>query len=119
MAHALNKVCMAVEVLQAEPSRPHVKLARLTATSESADEDAARGKSLAYAHRLGADAVLLGKADVIETMGQGSSYHSTLPPGMQSSIFGGMASGTPFFFDPWTYLQAPTDRVEWTLYLSG
>lgn len=108
-----------IEALQTEPSRPHVKLARVTGTSESADEDAVRDKILAYAHRLGADAVVLGKADVIETMGQGSSYQSTTPPDLQSSVFGGMGSGMPFFFDPWTYTQAPTDRVEWTLFLSG
>lgn len=108
-----------VEVLRAEPARPHVRLARVTATSEYADEDALRDKIVAYARRFGADAVVLGKADVIESMGQGQSYQSTLPPDMQSSIFGGMGSGMPFFFDPWTYAQASSDRVEWTLYLSG
>ena len=108
-----------VEVLQAEPARPHVRLARVTATSEYVDEDALRDKIVAYARRFGADAVVLGKSDVIESMGQGQSYQSTLPPDMQSSIFGGMGSGMPFFFDPWTYTQASTDRVEWTLYLSG
>ncbi len=108
-----------IEILQSPPTRPHLRLARITTTSEYTDEDALREKIVTYARRLGADAVLLGKADVIESMGQGQSYQSTLPFDQQSSIFGGMAGGSPFFFDPWTYQQASTDRVELTLYLSG
>ncbi len=108
-----------VQALQAEPGQPHVKLARLIATSQSADEDDLRDKILARARLLGADAVVLGKADVIEGMGMGQSYGSTLDPEVPNSIFGGLGSGMPFFFDPWTYVQSTSDRQEWTLYLSG
>lgn len=105
--------------LEIEPARPHIKLARLIATSESADEDALRDKILASAGRLGADAVVMGKADVIEDMGLGQTYQSTNSPEVQSSLFGGLGSGMPFFFDPWTYTQGTTDRTDWILYLSG
>jgi hypothetical protein len=105
--------------LQGEPARPNVKLARLIATSESADEDALRGKILQVAGKMGADAVVMGKADVLEGADLGQTYQSTNSPEVSSSLFGGLGSGVPFFFDPWTYVQAPTDRVEWTLYLSG
>lgn len=110
-----------VQALEAEPAQPHVKLARLIATSQSADEDDLRNKIMARARQLGADAVVLGKADVLEGMGtgMGQSYGSTLDPGVPNSVFGGLGSGMPFFFDPWTYVQSTSDREEWTLYLSG
>lgn len=106
--------------LEAEPSRAHVKLARLIATSSSADDDALRSKIRSYAGQMGADAVVLGQADVIESNGLGMTYQSTNAPGMgPGSVFGGMGSGMPFFFDPWTYVQAPVDRVDYLQYRSG
>lgn len=106
--------------LEAEPSRPHLKLARLVATSSSADDDALRSKIRSYAGEMGADAVVLGKADVIESQGLGQTYQSTNAAGFgPGSVFGGMGSGMPFFFDPYTYVQAPVDRVEYLQYRSG
>jgi len=105
--------------LDGEPARPHVKIARLIATSSSADDDRMQGKILSTAGRMGADAVVMGKSDVIESTGLGQSYQSTNAAGTGSSLFGGMGSGVPFFFDPWTYVQAPVDRVEYINYLSG
>lgn len=58
--------------LEAEPEAPHVKLARISATSQTADEDELREKILARAATLGADAVIMGKSDVLETVGTGS-----------------------------------------------
>lgn len=105
--------------LDAEPVQPHLKLARVIALSEYTDEDGLRDTILSRAKILGADAVVFGRADVLESTGLGQTYQSTNARGVSSSLFGGMGGGMPFFFDPWTYVQAPTDRVEYTLYLSG
>ncbi len=107
--------------LEAEPAQPHVNLARFIATSDSdyVDEDTLRGKILASAGRYGADAVVMGKYDLIESNGLGQTYQSTNAVGVQNSLFGGMGSGMPFFFDPWTYVQAPVDRVDYLQYQSG
>ena len=67
-----------VELLQAEPPRPHVKLARIIATSRSASEETLRDRILGRAWKLGADAVILGQADVIKSMGPSPLYQSTL-----------------------------------------
>lgn len=45
-----------VQWLESEPDSPHIKLARIIATSQSADEDELREKILARAATLGADA---------------------------------------------------------------
>lgn len=111
-----------VTVLQKDPQRPHVKLARLTATSGSSDEDELREKILKAAHKLGADAVVLGKADVMEDFSHGPRWVSTNSPDVQSSLFGGPGSGMPFFLpqlDPWTFEQSEVDARDYTLYLSG
>lgn len=107
--------------LEAEPAQSHVNLARFIATSDSdyVDEDTLRGKILAAAGRYGADAVVMGKYDLIESNGLGQTYQSTNAPGLGNSLFGGMGSGMPFFFDPWTYVQASVDRVEYVQYQSG
>lgn len=107
--------------LEAEPAQPHVNLARFIATSDSdyVDEDQLRGKILTAAGGYGADAVVMGKYDLIESNGMGQTYQSTNAAGVQNSLFGGMGSGMPFFFDPWTYVQAPVDRVEYLQYQSG
>ena len=107
--------------LEVEPAQPHVNLARFIATSDSdyVDEDTLRGKILASAGRYGADAVVMGKYDLIESNGLGQTYQSTNAVGVQSSLFGGMGSGMPFFLDPWTYVQAPVDRVNYLQYQSG
>lgn len=107
-----------INVFDAEPSLPHVKLARIIATSQNASEDRLKDKILARARQLGADAVVLGQADVIETMGSGSPFQNTISAaGVSNSLFGGWWS--PFYLDPWTYAQAGTDQTTWTLYLSG
>ncbi len=107
-----------IPMLETEPVRPHIKLARVIATSEDASEDRLREKVLSRAAQLGADAVVLGKSDVIEAMGPGPAYQSTMDAtGVSSSWFGGWWS--PFYLDPWTYVQSSSDQVRWTLYLSG
>ena len=108
-----------VALLRAEPTQPHVKLARIIATSHSASEDRLRDRILGQARSLGADAVILGRADVIESMGPSPLYQSPLSPaGTSVSPFGG-GWWNPFYLDPWSFVQGGADQDRWTLYLSG
>ena len=109
-----------VQVLGAEPRAAHVKLARIIATSESADEDQMQEKILARAKTLGADAVVMGKFDILESMGSGPLYESTLGPTADS--FGPYSGGWgwwPFYYDPWSFVQGSADQIGRTEYLSG
>ena len=73
--------------LESEPDSPHVKFARIIATSQSADEDELREKILARAATLGADAVVMGKSDVLESVG---TVRFLNPPwGPQEEVSGG------------------------------
>lgn len=103
-----------VQWLESEPDFPHVKLARIIATSQSADEDKMREKMLARAAALGADAVVKGKSDVLESVGTGTAPQSTLGPA------GGSSGGWwPFYYDRWSFAQSPVDETALTEYLSG
>ena len=73
-----------VQWLETEPDSPYVKLARIIATSQSADEDRLRNKILARASMMGVDPVVLGKSDVLESIGSGPAYESTLGPAADS-----------------------------------
>jgi hypothetical protein len=108
-----------VQWLETEPGSPYVKLARITATSQSADEDWLRDKILARASMMGADAVVLGKSDVFESMGPSPLYESTLGPAADS--FNPYAGGwwNPFYYDPWSFVQGAADQTGRTEYLSG
>lgn len=111
-----------VQTLSADPSRASVKLARIVATSQTADEDALRQRILTRARQLGADAVVLGKIDVLESFGSSPLYESTLSPigvGNGSSVWGPWGWWDPFYLDPWSYVQGAADQREWTTYLSG
>ncbi|MFI5247915.1 MAG: hypothetical protein ACHQWV_05110 [Nitrospirales bacterium] len=103
-----------VQWLETEPDSPHIKLARIIATSQSADEDRMREKILARASAMGADAVVLGKFDVLESMGAGTVPQSTMGPSEGSS--GGW---WPFYYDRWSFVQSSTDMTGETEYLSG
>jgi hypothetical protein len=96
------------------------KLARIIATSQSADEDRMRDKILARAETIGADAVVLGRSDVLESMmGPSPLYESTLGPAADS--FSPYAGGwwSPFYYDPWSFVQGAADQIGRTDYLSG
>ena len=110
-----------VQWLEQEPASPHVKLAKIIATSETADEDRLRDKILARAGALGADAVVLGKSDVLESMGSGPLYESTLGPAANSfsPYAGGWGWWNPFYYDPWSFVQGAADQTGRTAYLSG
>ena len=103
-----------VQWLESEPDSPHVKLARIIATSQSADEDELREKILARAATLGADAVVIGKSDVLESVGTGTVPQSTTGPAGGS--FGGW---WPFNYDRWSLAQGSVDETGLTEYLSG
>jgi hypothetical protein len=107
-----------VEALDAEPARPHLKLARVIATSEYGDEDDLDATILDSARRLGADAVVMGRMDVLEGQNISQSYESTNDADQNNTIFGGAGSGIPYFFDPWTTVQG-ADRVDYVNYKSG
>ena len=105
-------------VLDAEPARPHLKLARIIATRQNASEDRLKENILSRARTLGADAIVLGTVDMIESMGTGSAFQNTMSAtGVSTSLFGGWWS--PFYLDPWTYQQTSSDQTSWTMYLSG
>lgn len=111
-----------VQALSVDPSRPSAKLARIVATSQTADEDALRQRILCRARQLGADAVVLGKVDVFESFGPSPLYESTLSPigvGTSSSVWGPWGWWDPFYLDPWSYVQGAADQRGWTTYLSG
>ena len=103
-----------VKWLKTVPDAPHVKLARIIATSQSADEDELREKILARAAALGADAVVMGKSDVLESVGTGTAPQSTMGPA------GGSVGGWwPFYYDRWSFAQSSVDETGLTEYLSG
>ncbi|MGH7183203.1 MAG: hypothetical protein ACREJN_14670 [Nitrospiraceae bacterium] len=103
--------------LETEPGSLYIELARIIATSQYADEDRLRDKILARAKMMGADAVVLGKSDELESMGSSIRYQSTMGPG--SGNFGLYGGGWWNYYDPWSFVQSPLDQVEWTEYLSG
>jgi hypothetical protein len=107
----------ALNAFSREPDRPHVKLARITALTHYASEDTLRDKIAGKAAELGADAVIFGKADVIQSMGA-SPLTSTLSPAGTSGGYGG-GWWNPFRLDSWSFLQSGTDASGWVLYLSG
>ncbi|HEU4683445.1 MAG TPA: hypothetical protein VFS39_02960 [Nitrospira sp.] len=110
-----------VQWLEKEPASPHVTLARIIATSQWADEDRLREKILARAGTMGADAVVLGKSDILESIGSSPLYESTLGPAADSfsPYAGGWGWWTPFYYDPWSFVQGAADQKSQTEYLSG
>lgn len=109
-----------VATLDREPDQTHVEIARIIATSEHVSEDTLRDKILARAKELGADAVVLGKADVRHFYGEGPSFQSTAgPAGVSTNPFSGGGYWNPFRMDAWTFTQGAGGGESWMLYLSG
>jgi hypothetical protein len=110
-----------VQWLEGEPTAAYRKLARMIATSQTADEERLRGKILARARALGADAVLAGKFDILESMGPAPRYESTLGPAADSysPSLGSWGWWSPFYYDSWSFVQSSVDQPKRTEYLSG
>lgn len=109
-----------VEMLEMEPIRPHIRLARIIATSQSMGEASLQSHILSRARQIGADAVVRGKSDVLESMGPSPLYQSTLSPaGTAGYSPFGWGWWNPFYLDPWSYVQGASDQTVWTEYLSG
>ncbi|MBX3370065.1 MAG: hypothetical protein KF793_06700 [Nitrospira sp.] len=111
-----------VTTLQREPNHGHVQIARIVATSEYASEDTLRDRILERAKELGADAVVLGEADVRRLSDRGPTFQSTMgtavPGGVSSSSY---RSGywNPFRMDAWSFTQGAGGGQGWMLHMSG
>ena len=98
-----------VATLQREPNGGYVQIARIVATSEYASEETLRDRILSRAKDLGADAVVLGEADVRRLADRGPTFQSTMGSGMQgaASSATNYRSGywNPFRMDAWSFSQ--------------
>jgi hypothetical protein len=110
-----------VQWLETEPGCPFIEIARIIATSDSVDQDWLRKKILARAGPLGADAVVMGKFDILQSMGPGPLFESTLGPALDGfgPYTGVWGWWNPYYYDPWSFVQVAGDQIERTEYLSG
>lgn len=111
-----------VTTLQREPNRGHVQIARIIATSEYASEETLRERILSQAKELGADAVVLGEADVRRLADRGPTYQSTMASGIQGTTSAtNYRSGywNPFRMDAWSFSQGAGGGQGWMLHMSG
>ena len=114
-----------VTTLQREPNRGYVQIARIVATSEYASEDTLRDRILSQAKGLGADAVVLGEADVRRLADRGPSFQSTMGSGMQGATAAATNSTyrsgywNPFRMDAWSFSQGAGGGQGWMLHMSG
>ncbi|MCC2640654.1 MAG: hypothetical protein K0S45_1067 [Nitrospira sp.] len=112
----------AVAMLQREPNYGHVQIARIIATSEYASEDTLRNRILAQAKELGADAVVLGEADVRRIADRGPTFQSTMSsaiPGVTSANPYRGGYWNPFRMDAWSFTQGAGGGQGWMLHMSG
>jgi hypothetical protein len=111
-----------VRTLQREPNRGYVQLARIVATSEYASEETLRDRILSRAKELGADAVVLGEADVRRLADRGPMFQSTMGSGIQGTTSASnYRSGywNPFRMDAWSFSQGSGGGQGWMLHMSG
>lgn len=111
-----------VMTLQREPNRGYVQIARIVATSEYASEETLRDRILSQAKELGADAVVLGEADVRRLADRGPTYQSTMGSAVQGATSANSyRSGywNPFRMDAWSFSQGSGGGQGWMLHMSG
>ncbi|HET9960952.1 MAG TPA: hypothetical protein VFQ34_01335 [Nitrospiraceae bacterium] len=108
--------------LDREPNRRYVEIARIVATSEQASEDSLRDRILSQAKKLGADAVVLGKADVRRSSDRGPVFQSTMAAGLPAPVTDGAYRSNywnPFRADAWSVTQGAGGGQTWMLHMSG
>lgn len=111
-----------VKTLQREPNHGYVQIARIVATSEYASEETLRDRILARAKDLGADAVVLGEADVRRLSDRGPTFQSTMSPAIPGAVTNNSyRSGywNPFRMDAWSFSQGAGGGQGWMLHMSG
>ncbi|MBI4000920.1 MAG: hypothetical protein HY348_03960 [Nitrospira defluvii] len=111
-----------VTTLQREPNHGYVQIARIVATSEYASEETLRDRILSQAKELGADAVVLGEADVRRLADRGPTFQSTMGSGIQGATSANSyRSGywNPFRMDAWSFSQGAGGGQGWMLHMSG
>ncbi len=108
--------------LEREPNRRFVQIARIVATSEQASEDSLRDRILSRAKDLGADAVVLGQADVRRSSDRGPVFQSTMASGVPGAVTNNSYRSSywnPFRADAWTFSQGAGGGQTWMLHMSG
>jgi hypothetical protein len=111
-----------VTQLHREPNHGHVQIARIVATSEYASEETLRDRILERAKELGADAVVLGDADVRRLSDRGPTFQSTMGtgvPGATSTNSYRNGYWNPFRMDAWSFAQGAGGGQGWMLHMSG
>jgi hypothetical protein len=111
-----------VATLQREPNHGYVQIARIVATSEYASEETLRDRILSQAKELGADAVVLGEADVRRLADRGPTFQSTMGSAVQGATSAtNYRSGywNPFRMDAWSFSQGSGGGQGWMLHMSG
>ncbi len=108
--------------LDREPNRRFIQIARIVATSEQASEDSLRDRILSRAKELGADAVVLGQADVRRSSDRGPVFQSTMASGIPGAVTNNSYRSSywnPFRADAWSLSQGAGGGQTWMLHMSG
>jgi hypothetical protein len=108
-----------VEWLTAEPSRPYVRIARISVDSANAAPEVLREALLAQARRLGAEAVIDEKAVVVASRVGSPNYESGVlgPEGASFGLYG-YGWYTPYSSDPYLFTQGATDQPKFDKYVT-
>lgn len=109
-----------VEWLLAEPSRPHIEVARITLGSTMLSRDSLRHELLDHARRLGADAVIDETEGVAQSVAPTPYYEPGLL-GPWGAAFGLYGYGwySPYSSNPYVLSQGAVDQPRRERYLSA
>ena len=104
--------------LTAEPSRPYIKIARISVDSTGAGTEALRRAIVDRARRLGADAVIDEKAVIVSSRVSSPNYEAGVM-GPEGASFGLYGYGwyTPYS-DPYLFTQGATDQPKLDEYVT-